>query len=263
MTVRARKRFGQHFLHDPGVISRIVAAIDPQPDDRIVEIGPGLGALTLPLLDRAGQLEVIEIDRDLIPELRLRAAGRGELTVHNLDVLEADFRALRGSGQPLRVCGNLPYNISTPLLFHLLRAGDAIVDMHFMLQREVVDRMAACAGTGAYGRLTVMLAIACRVEKLFNVGRGAFNPPPAVDSSIVRLTPLAAPPFPLADPARFAAIVAAAFGMRRKTLRNSLRSLVDAAGFEAADVDPGRRPETLAAAEFARLSATAPPAPAL
>jgi 16S rRNA (adenine1518-N6/adenine1519-N6)-dimethyltransferase len=253
--VRARKRFGQHFLHDPGVLARIVDAIDPRPGERIVEIGPGRGALTLPLLERCRRLEVIEIDRDLIPGLEARAAAVGELVVHAGDVLEFDFAALRGTGSKLRVCGNLPYNISTPLLFHLLATRDAIADMHFMLQKEVVDRMVAPPGGGDYGRLTVMLAAACTSTALFRVGRGAFQPPPAVDSAVVRLVPHAADPFPLPDPQRFARVVAAAFSMRRKTLRNSLRGLVDEAGFAAAGIDAGRRPETLAPAEFGRLAA--------
>ncbi|HEY7752324.1 MAG TPA: 16S rRNA (adenine(1518)-N(6)/adenine(1519)-N(6))-dimethyltransferase RsmA [Steroidobacteraceae bacterium] len=257
---RARRRFGQHFLHDPGVIARIVAAIDPRPGQRLVEIGPGTGALTLPLLARCGRLDAIEIDRDLVPELRRRAAGAGELVVHEADVLDFDFRALCGSGPPLRVCGNLPYNISTPLLFRLVDARAAIADMHFMLQKEVVERVVADPGGKDYGRLTVMLAAACRAEFLFRVGRGAFQPPPAVDSAVVRLVPHARPPFPLPDPARFARLVAAAFQMRRKMLRNSLRGLVDEAGFAAAGVDSGRRPETLAPAEFARLAAQPGPA---
>ncbi|MGQ0429315.1 MAG: 16S rRNA (adenine(1518)-N(6)/adenine(1519)-N(6))-dimethyltransferase RsmA [Gammaproteobacteria bacterium] len=252
---RARKRFGQHFLHDPGVIARIVAAIDPQPGERIVEIGPGAGALTLPLLARCRRLEAIELDRDLAHELPRIAAGTGELILHQADALEFDFRALWGSGPRLRVCGNLPYNISTPLLFHLLEAADAIADMHFMLQREVVERIVAPPDGKEYGRLTVMLAAACRAEMLFRVGRGAFQPPPAVDSAVVRLLPHREPPFPLPDPGRFARIVAAAFQQRRKTLRNSLRGLQDDAGFAAAGVDPGRRAETLAPAEFARLAA--------
>ena len=254
MTV-ARKRFGQHFLHDPGVLARIVAAIDPKPGERLVEIGPGRGALTLPLLDRCGRLEAVEIDRDLAPALRAAAAGRGELVVHEADVLEVDFRALHGGGGKLRVCGNLPYNISTPLLFHLLEAREVIADMHFMLQKEVVDRLVAPPGGKTYGRLTVMVAAACAATALFRVGRGAFQPPPAVDSAVVRLVPHAADPFPLPDRARFARIVAAAFSMRRKTLRNSLRGLVDAAQFAAAGVAAERRPETLAPAEFARLAA--------
>ncbi len=253
--IRARKRFGQHFLHDPGVLARIVAAIDPQPDQRIVEIGPGLGALSRPLLERCRRLDVIEIDRDVIPELRRRTAGLGELVVHEADVLEFDFAALHGGGAPLRVCGNLPYNISTPLLFHLLAARAGIADMHFMLQKEVVDRIVAAPGSKTYGRLTVMLAASCRAEALFRVGRGAFQPPPAVDSAVVRLVPHISDPFAMPDRHRFARIVAAAFSMRRKTLRNSLRGLVGPAEFEAAGIASGRRPETLSPAEFAKLAA--------
>ncbi len=259
--IRARKRFGQHFLHDPNVIARIVRAIDPRPGQRLVEIGPGLGAITLPLLGIVRTLDVVEIDRDVIPVLeeRARAIG-GTLTVHQVDALDYDFGALRGDGPRLRLVGNLPYNISTPLLFHLLDATDAIEDMTFMLQKEVVDRMAAAPDTGDYGRLTVMLAARCRVEKLFEVGPGAFRPPPRVDSAIVRLVPHAAPPCAVPDAQRFARVVAAAFGQRRKTLRNALRGVVDEAGFAAAAVDPGRRAETLAPAEFAALAATPPPA---
>jgi 16S rRNA (adenine1518-N6/adenine1519-N6)-dimethyltransferase len=256
---RARKRFGQHFLHDAGVIARIVAAIDPRPHERLIEIGPGLGARTLPLLARVPRLEVVELDRDLIPPLVARAATAGELVVHAADVLGFDFAALAPGRRELRVCGNLPYNISTPLLFHLLDAAPSIVDMHFMLQREVVTRMAAAPGGGDYGRLTVMLAARCRVEHLFDVGPGAFRPPPRVHSSVVRLVPHASPPFPLADPARFALVVARAFGQRRKTLRNALAGVVDEAGFAAAGIDPVRRAETLAPGDFARLAAT--PAP--
>jgi len=261
VTHRARKRFGQHFLHDRGVIGRIVEAIDPRPGQRLVEIGPGLGALTAPLLERAGRLEVIEIDRDVVAPLQARCAGLGELVVHQQDVLRMDFGALAAGGAPLRVCGNLPYNISTPLLFHLLESRHAIQDMHFMLQKEVVDRIVAPPGGKDYGRLTVMLAAACRSQRLFRVGTGAFSPPPKVESAVVRMQPLPAAPFPLPDPARFAAVVAAAFSMRRKTLRNGLRGLVDEAGFLAAAVDASRRPETLSPAEFGALAATpAPPA---
>jgi 16S rRNA (adenine1518-N6/adenine1519-N6)-dimethyltransferase len=253
---RPRKRFGQHFLHDRAVVNRIVEAIDPVPGDRLVEIGPGLGALTAPLLERCGRIEVIEIDRDVIPALRERCAGRGELVVHNADVLTVDFGSLAGGGAPLRVCGNLPYNISTPLLFHLLAAAGSIRDMHFMLQKEVVDRIVAPPGGKDYGRLTVMLAAACRSERLFRVGAGAFSPAPRVESAVVRVTPLPAPPFPLPDPARFARIVAAAFSMRRKTLRNSLRGLVGEETFAATGIDPGRRPETLRPDQFAALAAS-------
>jgi len=252
---RARKRFGQHFLHDPRVLARIVAAIDPRPGERIVEIGPGRGALTLPLLQRSRRIEVIEIDRDLVSLLRERASGAGELIVHEADVLDVDFAALHGGGAKLRVCGNLPYNISTPLLFHLLDSSAIVADMHFMLQKEVVDRMVAPPGGKTYGRLTVMLAAACSASALFRVGRGAFQPPPAVDSAFVRLVPHAAEPFPLPDRGRFARVVASAFSMRRKTLRNSLRGLVDAAQFAAAGIDADRRAETLSPAEFAALAA--------
>ena len=261
MSHRARKRFGQHFLHDRGIIGKIVAAIDPRPGQRLVEIGPGLGALTAPLLERTGRIEVIEIDRDVIPLLQRRCEGLGELIVHNADVLKVDFGLLAGGGPPLRVCGNLPYNISTPLLFHLLAATGAVQDMHFMLQKEVVDRMAAPPGVKDYGRLTVMLAAACRVERLFKVGAGAFSPPPKVESAVARLLPLPASPFPLRDRERFARVVAASFSMRRKTLRNSLRGIVDEAGFATTGIDPSRRAETLSLAEFAALAAT--PAPAV
>jgi 16S rRNA (adenine1518-N6/adenine1519-N6)-dimethyltransferase len=258
--IRARKRFGQHFLHDPGVIARIVAAIDPQPGERIVEIGPGLGALSRPLLERCGRLEAIEIDRDVIPDLQRHCAGAGELVVRQGDALEMDMAALYGNGPPLRLCGNLPYNISTPLLFHLLASRAVIADMHFMLQKEVVERMVAPPGGKIYGRLTVMLAAACRAELLFRVGSGAFRPAPAVDSAVVRLVPHAVLPFPLPDAARFARVVAAAFSMRRKTLRNSLRGVVAEDAFDATGIDSGRRPETLEPAEFAKLAAQ--PAPA-
>ncbi len=259
--IRARKRFGQHFLHDAGVIARIVDAIAPAPGQHLVEIGPGQGALTWPVLERAGRLDVVEIDRDLARELAAAATDRGDLRIHTADALQFDFATLAPhGGRCLRVIGNLPYNVSTPLLFHLLTAAPAILDMHFMLQKEVVERMAAGPGSKTYGRLSVMLAAACRVEKLFTVGSGAFRPPPQVDSAIVRLTPWTEPPFPLRDPARFAKLVATAFMHRRKTLRNALATQVEAATFVAAGIDPSRRPETLSPAEFARLAdATAAP----
>jgi 16S rRNA (adenine1518-N6/adenine1519-N6)-dimethyltransferase len=256
MTHQAKKRFGQHFLHDPGVLARIVAAIDPQPTDHLVEIGPGLGALTVPLLARLPRLEVVELDRDVIPTLREKCAALGpghELVVHQGDALEFDFAALAMDGRPLRLVGNLPYNISTPLLFRFIAQRHAIRDMTFMLQKEVVDRMAAAPDSDAYGRLSVMLAAYAKVEKLFKVGPGAFKPPPKVDSAIVRLVPHTTPPFPLPDPARFAALVARAFTMRRKTLRNALKGMVDEATMVAAGIDPQARPETLSAEQFARL----------
>jgi 16S rRNA (adenine1518-N6/adenine1519-N6)-dimethyltransferase len=256
----ARRRFGQHFLHDPAIIGRIVAAIDPRPGDELLEIGPGRGALTGPLMARTGRLEAIEIDRDLAQ--RLARQYGAALTLHQADALTVDFAAL-AAGRALRVCGNLPYNISTPLLFRLLESAAYIRDMHFMLQREVVERMAASAGSRTYGRLTVMLAARCRVEKLFTVGAGAFQPPPKVESALVRLIPYAQAPFQIAAPERFARVVAAAFAQRRKTLRNALAGYVDTAGFLAAGVDPGRRAETVSAQEFARLAQTPGPAPGL
>jgi 16S rRNA (adenine1518-N6/adenine1519-N6)-dimethyltransferase len=252
---RPKKRYGQHFLHDPGTIDRIVRAIDPQPGERLVEIGPGRGAISAALLSAAGALDVIEIDPDVIPALTRRCADRGELRVHLADALEFDFRALRGSGAKLRLAGNLPYNVSTPLLFRLIEQIDAIADMHFMLQKEVVARMAARPGTRDYGRLTVMLAPHVRVRPLFDIGTGAFSPPPRVQSTYFALEPLSEPPFALGDRTAFARVVAAAFSQRRKTLRNSLRALVDAAAIESAGIDPGARPETLAPAEFAALAA--------
>jgi 16S rRNA (adenine1518-N6/adenine1519-N6)-dimethyltransferase len=252
---RAKKRYGQHFLHDPGTIDRIVRSIDPQPGARLVEIGPGRGAITAALLERAGALDVIEIDPDVVPALVRRCEGLGELRVHLTDALEFDLRQLRGSGPRLRIAGNLPYNVSTPLLFRLIEQLDAIDDMHFMLQKEVVARMAARPGTPEYGRLTVMLAPRVRVRPLFDIGTGAFTPPPRVQSTFFALEPLAEPPFPLGDRAAFARVVVAAFSQRRKTLRNSLRGLLTPAQIAAAGIDPGARPETLAPAQFAALAA--------
>lgn len=251
---RPRKRFGQHFLHDRGVIDRILDALAPRADDHVVEIGPGLGALTLPLLERAGRLDAVELDRDVIPLLEEKAASRGRLTVHQADALAFDFCALAGDGHPLRLVGNLPYNISTPLLFHLVTQRRCIRDMHFMLQKEVVDRMAASPGTRIYGRLSVMLAVFCRVEPLFNIGRGAFNPPPKVESAVARIIPDNDPRFPVDDIPLFGRMVTAAFSRRRKTLRNALRGFLDAEAIERVGIDPGLRPENLSPEDFARLA---------
>ncbi len=252
MTARAKKRFGQHFLRDPGTLEKIVAAIAPRAGDCVVEIGPGRGALTRPLLARLECLHVIEIDRDLEAGLRALEPDAGRLVIHMADALEFDFAAL-GSDR-LRVLGNLPYNISTPLLFHLLRFSGQIEDMHFMLQKEVVARMAAAPGNRTYGRLSVMLQAECRVEELFAIGRSAFQPPPAVDSAFVRLLPGREQPFHLEDPAGFAHIVRQAFTKRRKTLRNALKGFAGADDFTAAGIDPGARPETLSPEAFARLA---------
>lgn len=248
-----RKRFGQHFLHDPGVIGRILDAIDPTPGERLVEVGPGEGALTLPLLARGARMTVIELDRDLAARLRARPEAGAMLEVVEGDALKVDLARLAAPGERLRLVGNLPYNISTPLLFRFIAQLALVSDMHFMLQREVVERMAAGPGSRSYGRLSVMLAAACRVEPLFDIGPGAFRPPPRVWSSVVRLEPWPEPPFPMPDPARFADVVRRAFGQRRKTLRNALSGLVDEAALRAAGIDPGARAETLPPAAFARL----------
>lgn len=249
----ARKRFGQHFLHDPAVIERIVRAVDPQPADRMVEIGPGLGAITLPLLRHLPQLDAVEIDRDAIRHLTEVSAGRS-LRIHEADVLEFDFGALRTDSRRLRLVGNLPYNISTPLLFRLIEQREQLLDMHFMLQKEVVDRMAASAGDENYGRLSVMLAPWLQVEPLFDIGPGAFRPPPRVVSTVVRLLPHSAPPFRIEDQSRFAAVVAAAFSQRRKTLRNSLKAWLSEDQIRQAGVDPGDRAEVVPPAGFAALA---------
>ena len=251
---RAKKRYGQHFLHDPGTIDRIVRAIDPQPGDRIVEVGPGRGAITAPLLERVGVIDVVEIDADVVPHLSARCAGRGELRVHVADALEFDFRALRGDGPKLRLVGNLPYNVSTPLLFRFIGQIDAIEDMHFMLQREVVTRMAAGPGTADYGRLTVTLAPHVAVEPLFDIGTGAFQPPPRVVSTFFRLHPHSMPPFDTGDPACYARVVGAAFSKRRKTLGNALRGVLTAEQIQAAGIDPGVRGETLSPTQFGALA---------
>jgi len=248
-----RKRFGQHFLHDPAVIERIADAVNPHPNDRLVEIGPGRGALTRHLLARSGTLDAIEIDRDLAGLLRAEYAGFPGFALHEADALEFDFTALAGArGGRLRVVGNLPYNISTPLLFHLLKSTGAIEDLHIMLQREVIARMAAKAGDRDYGRLTVMLAPWVSIEHLFDVGPGAFRPPPRVWSAVARLTVRAEPAFPVSE--HFGAVVAAAFAHRRKTIRNALRDLLSLEQIEAAGLDPGARPETFPPEAFNALA---------
>ena len=254
---RARKRFGQHFLHDPAVIARIVARIGLQPGDAAVEIGPGRGALTALLLRAAGQLDAVEIDRDLAAVLGTRFAAEPGFVLHQSDVLAMDWPALqRARGQRLRLIGNLPYNISTPLLFRLLEHAEAILDMHFMLQKEVVDRIVAAPGSAAYGRLTVMLAPRVTATRLLDVGAGAFRPAPKVSSAVVRLAVIDAPP-PWSREPLYPEVVAAAFGQRRKTLRNSLRQYLAADAMHALGIDPGARAETLTAAQFGALAQAA------
>jgi 16S rRNA (adenine1518-N6/adenine1519-N6)-dimethyltransferase len=246
----ARRRFGQNFLADRHYIDRIVAAVDPQLDDNLVEIGPGLGALTVPLLERLEHLTVIEIDRDLAAKL-IAQYPPARLTLHNADALEFDFSSL---GNDLRVVGNLPYYISSPLLFHVARYDANLRDVTVMLQKEVVERMVAVPATPDYGRLSVMLQVRFRIERLFIVPAGAFRPAPKVDSAVARLTPLRAERPRLADQALFARIVTAAFGQRRKTLRNALKSIASEQQLQRASVASGARGETLAVADFVRLT---------
>ena len=248
-----RKRFGQHFLHDAGILARIVASVAPRPEDHLIEIGPGEGALTLPLLRKAGRLTAIELDRDLIEPLRAKAQGVGELSIISADVLTVDFSAL-AKGTKIRLVGNLPYNISTPILFHCLEHAGAIDDMHFMLQKEVVDRMAAAPGSKVYGRLSVMLQLRCTVEPLLHVPPGAFRPPPKVDSAVVRLVPLPAQQLPDVDFALVEKLVRAAFGQRRKTLSNALSDQASAADIDAAGLDPRARAEQLAPEAYVALA---------
>ena len=249
----AKKHLGQNFLHERGVVDRIVLAIDPRPGDRIVEIGPGQGALTLPLLDRHGALTAIEFDRDLLQPLAAAASTHGELTLVAADVLGVDFTQLAEGGQ-IRLVGNLPYNLSSPILFHALDHAAAVRDMHFMLQKEVVERMAAAPGNKVYGRLSVMLQAYCTVTPLFTVAPGAFRPAPKVDSAVVRLVPRGADSIGIDDPRRFAQIVRAAFGQRRKTLRNALDGVLDSSAMHAVGVRPELRAEQLAVADFIRLA---------
>ena len=248
-----RKRFGQHFLHDAGILARIVASVAPRPEDHLIEIGPGEGALTLPLLRKAGHLTAIELDRDLIEPLRVKAQGVGELSIISADVLTVDFSAL-AKGTKIRLVGNLPYNISTPILFHCLEHATAIDDMHFMLQKEVVDRMAAAPGSKVYGRLSVMLQLRCTVEPLLHVPPGAFRPPPKVDSAVVRLVPLPAQYLPDVDFVLVEKLVRAAFGQRRKTLSNALSDHASAADIDAAGLDPRARAEQLAPEAYVALA---------
>jgi 16S rRNA (adenine1518-N6/adenine1519-N6)-dimethyltransferase len=305
--LQPKKRFGQHFLHDRGIVQRILDAFDPQPGETLVEIGPGPGALTRPLLARHTPLHVVELDRDLAAHLRADFPPE-QLVVHEADALKFDFcalaphtdvqvsrddsmdaggtspgmgevdragswrsRAMPGAvaetgsrerpppGGTLRLIGNLPYNISTPLLFHLLDQSACIQDMLFMLQKEVVDRMAAAPGGKDYGRLSVMIQWRLRVEKLFDVRPGAFTPPPKVDSSVVRLVPHATPPIQVRDVDDFARVVRAAFAQRRKTLRNNLKGLISGDRLAALGIDPQRRAETLTLTEFAALANALPP----
>jgi len=251
---QARKRFGQNFLHDPGVIERIVRAIHPKPEDTLVEIGPGLGAITEEVLAVNPRLQVVELDRDLIPVLRTKFFNYPEFRIHEADALTFDFGQLVEPGQRLRIIGNLPYNISTPLIFHLLAHAGTVQDMHFMLQKEVVQRMAAVSGDNNYGRLGIMTQYFCKVQPLFEVGPGAFRPAPKVDSAIVRLVPHETLPHPTKDLATLQSVVRTAFNARRKTLRKALGSLVTVEQMQSLGINDGLRPENLSLADYVAIA---------
>ncbi|MDF1628928.1 MAG: 16S rRNA (adenine(1518)-N(6)/adenine(1519)-N(6))-dimethyltransferase RsmA [Alcanivoracaceae bacterium] len=253
MQHQARKRFGQHFLTDTALVEKMVRAIAPTDEQIVVEIGPGQGALTLPLLDRIQHLQVVELDRDLITQLERRIANQ-RITIHSADALKFDFSSLAKNGQRVRVVGNLPYNISTPLMFHLLDQVDTIEDMCFMLQKEVVDRLVASPGTADWGRLSVMIQYYCQNDYLFFVPPSAFSPPPKVDSAVVRLTPYRQLPHPADDIDVLRRVVAQAFTQRRKVISNGLKSFLTSEQIAAAGVDPGLRPDSIGLAGFVSLA---------
>jgi 16S rRNA (adenine1518-N6/adenine1519-N6)-dimethyltransferase len=251
MSHRPRKRFGQHFLRDQAVIQAIVHAIHPQAIDHMVEIGPGLGAITRPLLQTLHELTAIEIDTDLHELLTTLAEYKDKLNVIHADALTVDFSAL---GNMIRVVGNLPYNISTPLIMHLLDHKNHIDDMHFMLQKEVVERMAASPNCKAYGRLSIMVQYHCQTEYLFDVSADAFYPPPKVESAVIRLTPYRVSPYPNVCFPTFQKVVNTAFGMRRKTLANNLKPLLSTEALEALSIDPKKRPEQISINEYVQIA---------
>ncbi len=254
----AKKQFGQHFLHEKHYIEKIVLAVDAKPGERLVEIGPGQGAITFPLLDKYGELTVIEYDRDLIFPLTEAARAHGRLEVIHKDVLDVDFTKLANGNTPgesrIKLVGNLPYNLSSPILFHALEHAAAITDMVFMLLKEVVDRMGAEPGSKVYGRLSVMLQAYCKVQPLFDVPPGAFRPPSKVDSVVVWLVPKQADQVHVADPKRFEEVVRAAFGQRRKTLRNALSGVCGTEQIEAAGLRPDARAEQIEVEGFVKLA---------
>ncbi len=250
---QTKKRFGQHFLHDQYVIENIIAGVHPEANEKLVEIGPGLGALTFPLLEKINHLHVVEIDRDIIQ--RLKEMNDSRLSIHEIDALKFDPTAIENrDNQLLRIVGNLPYNISTPLIFHLLESSSIIKDMHFMLQKEVVDRITASPNTKLYGRLSVMVQYHCHTENLFKVSPGAFSPPPKVDSAVIRLIPWTEKPFIANDERDLSQLVNQAFMKRRKTLRNALKDSLNQEQIEQAGVNPTLRPENLSVNDFVSLA---------
>jgi 16S rRNA (adenine1518-N6/adenine1519-N6)-dimethyltransferase len=253
---KTKKRFGQNFLNDQGVIANIVKCIHPKKDEKLIEIGPGVGALTTPVLELIDQLDVVELDKDLIPILKTQFFNYPGFNVHQGDALSFDFSQFYEKDKPLRIIGNLPYNISTPLIFYLLSytSEHMIQDMHFMLQKEVVDRLVAGVGDSSYGRLGIMAQYFCSIEFLFTVYPESFTPPPKVDSAIVRLTPHHTLPYPAKDFATFKNVVRHAFTQRRKTLRNTLKNMISADNIDALGIDSSLRPECITLAEFVTLS---------
>ena len=250
---QARKRFGQNFLHDPGVIERIIRAIHPKPDDALVEIGPGLGALTEEMLAVNSNLQVVELDRDLIPVLRTKFFNYPNFRIHEADALKFDFGELVAD-KPLRIIGNLPYNISTPLIFHLLGHSGVVQDMHFMLQKEVVDRLCARCGDRQYGRLAVMVQSRCQTQKLLEIAPESFSPAPKVTSAFVRLEPLSEPMVADTMQSLFAQLVQQAFAQPRKTIANNLREQLSADALRQLDIDPGARPQTISIEQLIRIT---------
>ena len=254
MQHKPRKRFGQNFLHDTYVIERIASAINPKPDDLMVEIGPGQAALTQPLIKNLNHLHVIELDRDLIPIIQARINDPNRITIHNEDAMKFDYNTLAESDRKMRIVGNLPYNISTPLIFHLLSYSEHIDDMYFMLQKELVDRMIAKPDSKDYGRLSIMTQLVCETEKLFNVPPGAFFPPPKVDSAIIKLKVRPSLLCQIDNMKHFSSLVLQAFNMRRKTIRKAMSGLISDEIFEQTGINSKLRPENLSIEQFAILS---------
>ncbi len=251
---QAKKRFGQNFLHNESVISDIVDAINPDKGENLVEIGPGLGALTEPVIERAGKISVVELDRDLAHRLRHHPFIAKDLTIYETDALSFDFATLANKDTPLRIFGNLPYNISTPLIFHLLTFKDTVKDMHFMLQKEVVDRMAASPNSKTYGRLSIMTQYQCQVIPVMEIGPEAFKPAPRVDSAIVRLIPHTNIDNPVKDISALNTVCITAFNQRRKTIRNSFKKLINETQLIELAIDPNLRPENLCLKEYVKLA---------
>jgi len=252
--VKPKKHFGQHFLNDHRVLDQLIRVLRPQPQQHFVEIGPGRGVLTMALVDAGVILDAIEIDRDLVAVLNKRLAGYPHVHLHQDSALDVDYSAFCDREAALRLVGNLPYNISTPLLFHLRSFASSLQDMHFMVQREVAERLVAAPDTRAYGRMGVMMQYRFYMEKLFDVGRYSFSPPPRVESAVVRFIPHSTPPVQVKDEGRLDSLVRAAFNHRRKTLRNAFHTLIDEAALRNLGIDPQRRPDTLSLREFARIS---------